>query len=155
MKLIQNKENFVIYIITPIKNDKEDLKKYIKETILKIKRKYKKDISGFYDVEVYTNNKIGMIIELKKEEGLELYQDIIDLNIKIHKEPKIYLEFDDIFIVEKFDNIYTKNNRYYIDSDNVDKNTFLKIIEFTNFIYGENLEKLKTNLKLVVKNSKL
>ena len=155
MKLIQNKENFVIYIITPIKNDKEDLKKYIKETILKIKRKYKKDISGFYDVEVYTNNKIGMIIELKKEEGLELYQDIIDLNIKIHKEPKIYLEFDDIFIVEKFDNIYTKNNRYYIDADNVDKNTFLKIIEFTNFIYGENLEKLKTNLKLVVKNSKL
>lgn len=155
MKIVENNQKLILIMQKEISNNKEELKKYIKETILKLKRKYEKDISGFYEVNVYTNKKIGMIIELEKEDEITMFQDIIDLNIKVYQDADIFLEFEDLFILNNFDNIYTKNNKYYISIEKIDKTTLLKIIEFTKYIYGKKLEKLKSNLNLVVKNSNL
>jgi len=153
MKYIENNNNFTLFIPNKQIENIDNLKKYIKEITKKLKRKYLKDISGIYDVKVFSNKKIGLILDFYKEEDFDFLKDIIDLNVKVYEDQDIYLEFDDIFILESFNNIYFNKNKFYIDANNLNNKNFLKLIEFSDFIYAEKLQKIKNNLIQLVKTS--
>lgn len=145
MKLINEKNKLTI--ITNKQYNKENIKDYLKETLLKIKKKYNKKISGFYDVIIYKNNKVGMIIELEKDENINIYSDIIDINIKYSKT-KIYLEFDNPCIIDNKlkQNIKIYKNKYYIDTEKISNSDYIKLLEFTNLIYGKKLNNIEQKM---------
>lgn len=153
MRCTKYNDDFTLFIQNVKIEDIDNTKKYIKELILKLKRKYYKDISGIYDVKVYSNKKIGLILDFVKEQEFDFLKDIIDLNVKVYENSKIYLEFEDIFVLDNYDYVYTTDNKYYIDVDYLKTKDFLNLTEFSNFIYGEKLEKIKKNLIQVVKTS--
>lgn len=151
MRIITNNDGFTLFVVDKIMKDAEEIKKYLKDIVIKLKKRSKREVSGFYDVEVYVNKKFGMIFDFFKEDSFDFFQDIVDLDIKVHENAKIFLEFDDLFLVNSFQNIYSYNNKYYIDIDKISKLKFYSLLEFSNFIFGKDLEKIKDNL-LVVKS---
>ena len=153
MRFINDNDDFTLYIQGVKLDDIDNLKKYLKEKVLVLKKKYFKDISGFYNVDVYSNDRIGLIINFDREEGFDFLRDIIDLNVKVHENSSVYLEFDDIFLIDSFNDVYFFNNKFYIDVFCLSDVNFFKLLEFSNFVYGKKLEKFKTKLNLVVKNS--
>lgn len=151
MRIITNNDGFTLFVVDKIMKDAEEIKKYLKDIVIKLKKRSKREVSGFYDVEVYVNKKFGMIFDFFKEDSFDFFQDIVDLDIKVHENAKIFLEFDDLFLVNSFQDIYSYNNKYYIDIDKISKLKFYSLLEFSNFIFGKDLEKIKDNL-LVVKS---
>lgn len=136
-----NKENIDFDI-----SNKENLEKYIKELVLNIKKIYGYKISGSYNVNIYENKKIGLIIEFIKKESFDFFPDLIDLKLNIFYDSDVYLKLDDYFLIKKYRNIYYNNNNFYIDVTDLIKKDILILSEFGKYIYGKNLEKLKNKL---------
>ena len=136
-----NKENIDFDI-----SNKENLEKYIKELVLNIKKIYGYKISGSYNVNIYENKKIGLIIEFIKKENFDFFPDLIDLKLNIFYDSDVYLKLDDYFLIKKYKNIYYNNNNFYIDVTDLIKKDILILSEFGKYIYGKNLEKLKNKL---------
>ena len=137
----------LIYIFINKKLINESLEKeeeiygFIKDIVLKLKKKRIQDISGLYNVYVYQNSKYGLILELTKEDEIEFFQDIIDLKVNIIKNSPIYLELEDIFLIK---NINKKiiNKKYYVNINDLDEKQFLKLIEFSKIIFGKTATKI-------------
>lgn len=136
-----NKENIDFDI-----SNKENLEKYIKELVLNIKKIYGYKILGSYNVNIYENKKIGLIIEFIKKESFDFFPDLIDLKLNIFYDSDVYLKLDDYFLIKKYKNIYYNNNNFYIDVTDLIKKDILILSEFGKYIYGKNLEKLKNKL---------
>ena len=143
MKIVSSVDKITIFIY---KNEViDDINDYMKKLILKLKKKYHLDIFGFYKVNIYKNNKIGMIIDLLKEDDIDFFTDLVDLKIKVYEDSNMYLRFNDYFFREK-KKVYVINNNYYMDIDKLSNKDFLSMIEFCSVIYGDELEKLKEKL---------
>lgn len=143
MKFVSSDDTITIYIY---KNEViDDINDYMKKLILRLKRKFHIDIFGFYQANIYKNNKIGMIIDLLKEDDIEFFTDLVDLKIKVYENSNMYLKFNDYFFSEK-KKVYVINGNYYINIDEVSKKDFLSMIEFGSIIYGEELAKVKKEL---------
>ena len=151
MKIIFNDDNFTLYLTKAITLELENIKENIKKTLMKIKKRYKKNISGFYKVKIYINKKYGSILEFIKEDDLELFKDIIDLKLTINEKAPIYLEIEDPLQINNLKKIYILNNKYYVDIDKLTKKELYKLIEFSKIIYGETLENIKQNVKELIK----
>ena len=99
--------------------DINDLYSFFKNLFKNIKNKY--EISGFCDVDVYTNDNFGMIIEIN---NTYKYEDKIDVKITFHVDNVFLVEINDI---DKYDNIYYYKNRYYTYYDKkIDNNILYK-----------------------------
>ena len=151
MKVINNENDFTIFVTNKEIGNKDNLKDDIKKLLIKLKQKYKLSMSGFYKANVYLNKKLS-IIDFVKEDDLDFFKDIIDLDVNVYEDAVIYLKFKDIFITNKFDNIYYYKNNYYINICDVSDKEFYKVIEHTLYVYGKQLEQIKNKLNLVVKS---
>ena len=153
MKTIIKNENLTIYIYKyEIKEnllDKQALENYIKKIIINIKKRYIKNINGFFTANVYYNDKYGMILDIIKEDELDFFKDILDIKVSINYESDIFLSFEDYFLV-KNKKIYYKDQNYYININDLEDKEILKLSEFSKIIYGEELKTIKTNLKHVL-----
>ena len=65
---------------------KEDIIRFIKDSILKINKVYRLNLKGFYKVRVYIHSKVGAIIEIINIDDIS--KDI-DVKITIRLEPAI------------------------------------------------------------------
>jgi hypothetical protein len=153
MKIITNKDdlNIIIYkseIDCDLKQ-KDILEKYIKKIILNIKRKNIININGFYKINVYHNEKFGIILDILKEDELDFFKDFLDFKVLVNYNSDIYFSFDDYFIINN-KNIYYNDNKYYINIKNLKQKEILKLSEFSKIVYAEPLEELKPKLKLVI-----
>lgn len=140
MKIKTSKNKITVQIIT--QKEISNINDYIKKVILTLKRKYKIDIFGFYKVNVYINNKIGIIIDIIKDHDIDYINDLLDLKIKVYNNSPMFLEFDDYVFKEKKD-LIIKNNNYYLEVTKIEKNELLKLIEFCKIIYGEKLNEIE------------
>ena len=149
MKIIFDGDCFTVFVLR--KDNIVDMTKYMKNLVLKLRKKYRKDISGFYKVDVYLNEKIGLIAHFFKEDELEFFRDIIDLKVTVFEDACVFLEFDDYFLLcDK--NVYFWKGKYYIDLDDVSLDEFYGVVEFCKFVFGYELDTLKSYFDLVVKN---
>ncbi len=121
MKVIFLENQVIVYLkkeyskIDDIK-DKILIEKYFKKLLLKLKKRYLIDVTGFYNVKVYIDNRYGMVIEFYKLDSdfIFLPNDIIDLKITFYKDAQFYLELDNNLLIK--DLIYLKkNNKYFVD----------------------------------------
>ena len=141
MKIVTNGENLVLYINKSIINFdihvKEQVEKFIKTIVIKL-RKRGFDISGFYSVKVYQNNNYGLVIDMKKEDDLDFFPDLIDLKLVINYDSDMYIKVDDYFFVCCFDSIYFKDNYWYININDLDDKDIIKLLEFGELVYNSN-----------------
>ena len=75
-------------------------------------------------------------------------KDIIDLKIVICENEDIYLGFEDYYLFKNRKK-YFLNNKYYVNLKEISKEEYLKVCEFCNIVYGEELSKIKQNKKLI------
>lgn len=142
MKVVFSEDKITVY--TVIKED-IDINEYIKKLILRLKKKYRISILGFYQINIYKNSKVGAIIDLIKEDDMDYFNDLIDLNIKVYDNSDIYFVFDDYFFnIKKIFKLL--NNKYYINIDELSKKEFFLMTEFCNYVYGDELEKIENKL---------
>ena len=148
MKIISNGDKLSVFVINNKDIDLNNLDMYMKELIIKLRRKYRKDIYGFYKVDVYVKNKIGMIIDFNLEEEIDFFRDLVDLKVVVHEEADVFLKFSDYFLFDK-KKVYFFEGEYYVDIDDVSDKEFLEKLEFCDTIYGEELSDIKSNFKKI------
>ena len=148
MKIISNGDKLSVFVINNKDIDLNNLDMYMKELIIKLRRKYRKDIYGFYKVDVYIKDKIGMIIDFNLEEEIDFFRDLVDLKVVVHEEADVFLKFSDYFLFDK-KKVYFFEGEYYVDIDDVSNKEFLEKLEFCDTIYGEELSNIKDNFKKV------
>ena len=139
MKVLTSENKIVV--CTVFMESENNIDNYIKKLITKLKKKYKMSLSGFYDINVYSNKKVGMIIELIKDDEDSFY-NILDVKVNYYKDTDIFLKFSDYYFDEKKD-FYFFDNNYYIDINNLSYIEFLKSTEYSEFVYGNALESIK------------
>ena len=147
MRVINKNDRISIFIIDKDSIDRDNINDYMKGLIFKLKRKYKKDICGFYIGHVYSC-KFGVLLELIKEDDLDFFGDMLDLKIIMHDDEDIFLRFDDYFLLDR-ECIYVFKNKYYVNVSDISYSEFLGICEFCEFVFGEELEGFKGSLKKV------
>ena len=96
-------------------NIKEEIEEKIKEIFKKIKKIYKIEIEGFYNIEVYSDKNYGVIFHIKKEqlEYYDYFKGQIDMRLIIN-DTTFYYEVDDIILEDKT-KIHIKDNRIYLE----------------------------------------
>lgn len=148
MKIISNGDKLSVFVIDNKDIDLNNLDMYMKELIIKLRRKYRKDIYGFYKVDVYVKDKIGMIIDFNLEEEIDFFRDLVDLKVVVHEDADLFLKFSDYFLFDK-KKVYFFEGEYYVDIDDVSDKEFLEKFEFCDTVYGEELSDIKGNFKKV------
>ena len=148
MKIISNGDKLSVFVIDNKDIDLDNLDMYMKELIIKLRRKYRKDIYGFYKVDVYVKDKIGMIIDFTLEEEIDFFRDLVDLKVVVHEEADVFLKFSDYFLFDT-KKVYFFEGEYYVDIDDLSDEEFLEKLEFCKVIYGEELSDIKGNFKKI------
>ncbi len=122
-------------------NNKEELAKYVKLVILKLRKLYGLILEGFYEVHFYNIKYIGIILELK---NIDTYiSKTIDLQIIIHNDEKYYLKTNNYEIAKKFKKINYYDNYFYLDVDNLTKSNFISLIENSEIVNESYIDNIK------------
>lgn len=113
-----------------------DIKDTIKRIIGSLKKYYKLDILGSYNIKLFMNNKYGYIIEIIKNDNY-IKENIIKINLNILKDSLILYEVEDP--LDYINNeIYYYDNKFYINLVEKDVN----IMENSNLIYSNSAYKI-------------
>lgn len=123
--------------------EKIDLIDDVKNIILKYRVKLK--LKGFYKVKVFVNELVGLFIELCKIDELE-YSNTLDLRILVFYDEDVYFETDDYFVLDGCGEIMFYNNKFYCNVRDV---SILRMVEFGNFIFGDEVLKMLSNSVVV------
>lgn len=111
--------------------DIDDIYTLIKLIIKKIIKN--NNISGNYQINIYTNDIYGMIIEFNKIKE----NSYIDL--------KINITIDSIFLYKTNNNYLNNNNTIYYYKNNyyiLPKNNNINLLEVSNIIYGKEVKEI-------------
>lgn len=151
MKIELTNEKIVVYLNNYYFNtsDKDKLIREIKDLFIKLIKIYRLSFSGIYKVNLYENKIYGSILEIIKQEELLFSRDLIDIKVSVKKNNDIYLKTSDYFVFANYQNIYYKDNNYYLNI--LDTSNYLKLIEFCKIVY--NIE--KSDLKPLAKMKKI
>ena len=103
-----------LYIIKIVKEtinnfdyfNQEEISKLFNDIIMNLKKRYQ--INGLLDINVYTNEEYGMIIEI---EEVESYYDEIDMHIHFHLDTLFLQEINEI--KDSLQDVYFYKDKYY------------------------------------------
>lgn len=121
-------------------SDKENLEEYFKTVFNKINKNYDIDINGYYNIDIYLDDNYGAILEIENED-LDYYNyfNQIDMKLNISKKTsflyEIKYEFIDSMIL-KNSICYKYLDKLYLKIEQLEETDYLKLIEFSNIIYG-------------------
>jgi len=122
-------------------NNKDELGKYIKKIILKLKKIYNIMLQGLYEVHVYIVKFIGIILEIK---NIDSYlSKTVDLKIVVHNDEEMFLKVFRYESVEKYNHLKYLNNCFYLDVNELKECDVYNLIENSRLIYGDELIELK------------
>lgn len=99
--------------------DKECVAELFKEILITLKNKY--GIRGLCNIDVYTNDYYGMIIEI---DNLYQYSDEIDVKIRFHIDAYFMVEIQDIDM-DELDCVYYYKKKYYAPYDGISDSTIV------------------------------
>ncbi len=125
--------------------DKDDLLMIIRDIILKIDRRYHLNLSGFYKIKAYVNQKIGAFLNLIKIDDNEFTNEV-DFRIIIYKNEKFLLETEEYNLCKEATNRYY-NGKFYIDIDEIDNCN--KYLDMATIIYGDDVKKIMARGKKI------
>jgi len=134
-----------------------DVENELKKLFLTIKNIYNLDLKGYYEVMVYINDLYGIIIEMEKDddEYIKIFGDTLDMKITFKFDCELLYKIENIDFINfgKYSLLYYNNNLYLSLADNYlpPREEYLKLLENSRLIYGDELNKLKNKLKLISK----
>ena len=141
MKIDYLEKNIIIYLYKYKLNldNIELLSNDIKNLFIKLIRVYKLELSGLIEVTIYENVSYGYVLEIRKLDYFDYQDDIIDLKINILNDCDFYFKCDDYFLLQEYQNVYYKNNCFYVNIKDI--NNLLELIEHGNIVYNIKLGK--------------
>ena len=113
------------------------LEKDLKNLLLRLKRHYKIDIKGYYNITVYIDNHYGAVLKIEEDNDYyDYFDDSIAIRMKKVKSKFLY-EIDDISYIDDYiDNI--KDNKIYLTINNgLNEYEYLNLLEISNIVYDE------------------
>jgi len=122
-------------------DNKEELGKYIKNIILKLKKIYNIILQGLYEIHVYVIDFIGIILEINNIDNY--FSKTIDLKIIVHNDEEIYLRVLRDELIEKYTGLKYFDKYFYLNTKELKENNIFKLIENYNIVYGDELNIIK------------
>lgn len=132
-------------------DSKEEIGLYLKKIIILLKESYNIVLNGFYCVNIYINDKLGMFIEIDNIEGYDSIDLDVDLKITVHYDSDVYFKTLNFDIVSRYDGVRFLDGNYYVNIDNVEVFDIMKIIEFGEFVYGDECDNINNFSSIVNK----
>ncbi len=127
-------DSFTIYYITSDILENEDdyriLFKYLNDELYK---RYNYSLEGFYDVTIYVNNQVYILVFDRLD-----YYDRRDFNITILLNSIILYRFEDIDLIPN-DKIYYRGY-FYTEIDNIVGD--IRLFEYGDIIYGKDTKEV-------------
>ena len=110
----------------------EDISLFLKDVFLSISDIYLIDLFGYFKLDIYIDDKIGVFVEIRKLSDCLSYSKKIDTKISIYKD-HFYFKTCDLSYIYKYKKIYTDNKYYYISTKDVDN--VLELFDFCDVEY--------------------
>lgn len=141
-------DNYKVYINNLYESNlnienKEEVGKFIKDIILKIRKIYNVLLEGLYEVDVYVIKYLGIVLEIK---NIDRYiSKTVDLKIIIRNEEEIYLKIPRFELLDEYHDLKYLNNNFYLNINSLLEKDIYKLLESFEIVYGSELEEIKTN----------
>lgn len=139
MKVLKDAEGtFIVYMIPIDKNcnleEKQEIIKLVKNTVLKANKIYHLNLKGFYKVRVYLNQKVGLVIEIVNVDDISL-NNAIDLRVLVYFEQDFYVEVDNFDFLPLHKKVFYIDERYYVNVDTLSEEEIFSLLEFGEIVY--------------------
>lgn len=125
-------------------SSKEIILNYIKEFISKINDRYKLNLSGFYKIKAYFNDKVGLFLNLIKIDDNE-FNNEADFRIILFQNEKFFFETEDYDVIKNYENKKYYNNKFYVDTDSIDN--INELIDMGKIVYGDEAREIQIHSK--------
>lgn len=128
-------------------NYDEDLVGVIDKLVYRIDEIYKVGLCGFYKINCYINEKLGIFLDIIKIDDNE-FSNTTDFRILLNNNSKFLLEVDLTNIVDNIP-IRVYDGNFYISVDNIE--SIDKYIDNCRVVYGNEADTIIKNSKLLNK----
>ncbi len=114
------------------------LERDLKSLLLRLKKYYKIDIKGYYNITVYIDEYYGAVLKIEEDNDYYDYFDDTIIRMKKVKSNFLY-EVDDISYIDNYINkfkISINDNKIYLAINNeLNENEYLNLLEISNIVY--------------------
>lgn len=148
MKIEFKDNTYIVYlnkynVIDMDFSDTESLERYLKKLLLRLKKHYKIDIKGYYNIIVYMDEYYGAVLKIEEDNDYyDFFDDTIAIRMKKVKSKFLY-EVDDVSYVDKYIDkfkISINDNIIYLTINNeLNEYEYLNLLEMSNIIYDRKL----------------
>ena len=146
MKVDFKNGNYIIYlnkynVINMDFSNTKVLENDMKNLLLRLKKYYKIDIQGYYNITIYIDDYYGAVLKIEEDNDYyDYFDDTVALRLKKVKTKFLY-EIDDIsYVYNYIGKVKTNNNngKIYIEIiDNLENSEYLELLEASNIIFDK------------------
>lgn len=120
-------------------NNTKILEDNIRNLLIRLKKYYKLDIKGYYNIVIYIDESYGVILEVSEDDNYyDYFSDTVSLRMKKIKTSFKY-EVEDIsdFTTDKF-KIIINNRKIYLEIiDSLCEDEYLRLLEMSKIVYDK------------------
>ncbi|MBE6150706.1 MAG: hypothetical protein E7162_02675 [Firmicutes bacterium] len=117
-----------------------DISTFLKDMFLIINEIYSLELFGYFKVDIFIDEKIGVFVEISKLDDYISYGKKIDTKVIINRN-NFYFKTNDLSLIYQYEPIYRKDNYYYVSTKDVDN--VLDLLDFCEIDYRVNEFDLK------------
>lgn len=115
------------------------LEKNLKDLLLRLKKYYKIDIKGYYNITVYIDEYYGAVLKIEEDNDYyDYFDDTIAIRMKKVKSNFVYEVDDSSYIdsyIDKFKISFIDNKIFLTISNELSEYQYLNLLEVSNIIY--------------------
>ena len=121
-------------------DEEKDISVFLKDMFLIINEVYSLELFGYFKVDIFIDDKIGAFVEISKLDDYISYSKKIDTKVIINRN-SFYFKTKDLSLIYQYENIYRKDNYYYVSTKDVEN--ILDLLDFCEIDYRVNEFDLK------------
>lgn len=121
-------------------DEEKDISMFLKDMFLMINEVYSLELFGYFKVDIFIDDKIGVFVEISKLDDYISYSKKIDTKVIINRN-SFYFKTNDLSLIHQYEPIYVKDNYYYVSTKDVDN--VLDLLDFCEIDYRVNEFDLK------------
>lgn len=116
-------------------DEEKDISMFLKDMFLIINEVYSLELFGYFKVDIFIDDKIGVFVEISKLDDYISYSKKIDTKVIINRN-SFYFKTNDLSMIYQYEPIYKKDNYYYVSTKDVDN--VLDLLDFCEIEYNVN-----------------
>ena len=121
-------------------DEEKDISMFLKDMFLMINEVFSLELFGYFKVDIFIDDKIGVFVEISKLDDYISYSKKIDTKVIINRN-SFYFKTNDLSMIYQYEPIYKKDNYYYVSTKDVDN--VLDLLDFCEIDYRVNEFDLK------------